>query len=224
MNNQKYDSNLWEQYTKDNECNNFTDSQAKFIYYFIKKLGVKRICEIGCGTGNNLKYFSPKSDIHGIDLSRFALNKAIKKHNSFTFKIGDIDNIPYTDSFFDLIFTRCVLIHIPKDNMKKSLKELLRVSNKYIFNMEYFGEDGKMIHWKRGDNLLWYRNMNEWWSKFNVEIINDVELPLEIDGGMVKLTLIKKRSLENPKCTDFIKLGDGTEICAVCKYKKNWNP
>ena len=31
-------------------------------------------------------------------------------------------------------------------------------------------------------------------------------------------------SVENPKCTDFIKLGDGTEICAVCKYKKNWNP
>ena len=59
--------------------------------------------------------------------------------------------------------------------------------------MEYYGEDGKMINWKRGDDLLWYRNMKERWSKFNVEVISDIDIPLDIDSGKMRLTLVKKK-------------------------------
>jgi hypothetical protein len=58
--------------------------------------------------------------------------------------------------------------------------------------LEYFGEDGKMIDWKRGKDLLWYRNMKELWKKFNVEIVSDCEIPIEIDKRKMHLTLIKK--------------------------------
>ena len=50
-----------------------------------------------------------------------------------------------------------------------------------------------MIKWSRGDDLLWYRNMEERWSNFDVEIISSVSIPKEIDIGETHLTLVKKR-------------------------------
>lgn len=187
----EYNEELWKEYTKDNK-NKIGDDQAKFIYFLSIALGAKRICEAGCNLGNNLTHFPSDYEIYGIDMSQYALEEAKKRFPSFKFTIGNLGSIPYDDSFFDLIFTRGVLIHTPDSDIDKILEELIRVSKKWIFNLEYFGEDGKMIKWERGDELLWYRNMKERWSKFNVEIISDVEIPLEIDPGKVRLTLVKK--------------------------------
>ena len=49
-----------------------------------------------------------------------------------------------------------------------------------------------MIKWKRGNNYLWYRNMPQLWSKYDVEIISDVIVPKNIDDSKVHLTLIRK--------------------------------
>ena len=81
---------------------------------------------------------------------------------------------------------------MPEKDLNDALKEIFRISKKWIFNLEYFGEDGKMIPWKRGDDLLWYRNMKEKWSDFDVEIISDVEIPLEVDSGKMRFTLVRK--------------------------------
>ena len=58
--------------------------------------------------------------------------------------------------------------------------------------MEYFGEDGRMIDWKRGKNLLWHRNMKELWNDFNIEIISDEEIPKKVDFDRNRITIIKK--------------------------------
>ena len=91
--------------------------------------------------------------------------------------------------------------------MSKSIKCLFQfgycgdiwryVGNMQGNNLEYFGNDGEMIEWSRGDELLWYRNMKERWGKFNVEIISDIEIPVEIDQGKVRLTLVKKIDSKN---------------------------
>ena len=49
-----------------------------------------------------------------------------------------------------------------------------------------------MIEWKRGQDLLWYRNMKELWSDFNVDIITDVEIPVELDFGKNRITIVRK--------------------------------
>ena len=36
--------------------------------------------------------------------------------------------------------------------------------------------------------------MKERWGNFDVEVISDVEIPLEIDQGKVRLTLVKKKN------------------------------
>lgn len=187
-----YSPHIWEKYTDDNEASS-QDELAKFIYHITIALDAKRICEAGCNVGNNLACFPSTSDVHGIDLSDHALEKARKKYPSFNFKQESITDISYPDSYFDLVFTRGVLIHIPENEMDVVLKQLARISKKWIFNLEYFGKDGEMIKWKRGDNLLWYRNMKERWSKFDVEIISDVDIPSNIDSGKMRFTLMRKK-------------------------------
>ena len=46
--------------------------------------------------------------------------------------------------------------------------------------------------WKRGDNLLWYRDMKTKWNNYDVEIISDLEMPEKIDSGKTRLTVVKK--------------------------------
>ena len=36
--------------------------------------------------------------------------------------------------------------------------------------------------------------MKERWSNFDVEIISNIEIPLEIDQGKVRLTIVKKKN------------------------------
>jgi len=188
----KYDSKLWNEYT-DNNKNTEHKELSKLIYHISLSLGSKQICEVGCNVGNNLSEFPKDYDVNGIDLNECALEQARKKYPFFNFKHTSNDKMPYEDSTFDIVFTRGVLIHIPKENLFLVMSEMTRISKKWIFNLEYFGEDDKMIDWKRGENLLWYRNMKENWSNHNVEIVSDIEIPLEIDSGKTRLTIVKKK-------------------------------
>jgi len=186
-----YDTKLWNQYTDDNE-NSDQIELSKFIYHSSLVLGSKNICEAGCNVGNNLSAFPNDFKIHGIDVNEYALRKAKTKYPNFTFSHENLKKISLSESSFDLVFTRGVLVHVPDEEVDDVLKEILRISGKWVFNLEYFGEDGKIIKWKRGDDLLWYRDMKKRWSKFNVEIITDVEIPHHIDSGKTHFTLIKK--------------------------------
>lgn len=189
-----YNSKLWDEYTDDN-VDQTQDELSKFIYHISTALGAKKICEAGCNVGNNLSGFPKGFDVHGIDMNKYALERVKKRYPSFKFQYENITKTSYPDSFFDLVFTRGVLIHIPKKEIDDVLRELLRISKKWVFNLEYFGDDGEMIKWKRGDDLLWYRNMKQLWGKFNVDIISDTDIPLEIDSGKMRFTLVKKNNI-----------------------------
>jgi len=186
-----YDAELWNKYSDENK-DNIQNEFSKFIYFLSLGLGAKKICEAGCNIGNNLSSFPENLDVFGIDMNKKAIEKAKNQYPHFSFKQTDIKQTGFSDSSFDLVFTRGVLIHISTDELDSVMKELLRISKKWILNFEYFGEDGKMIKWKRGDDLLWYRNMKERWKNFDVKIINDVDIPKEIDPGKMKLTLVTK--------------------------------
>jgi len=186
-----YDKNLWNVYTKENLG---TEQQklGDFIYHLTLGLGAKKICEVGTNVGNNLIGFPKTSDVTGVDLNEYALSINKEKHPEFKFDLASALDLPYSDDSFDLVFTRGVLIHIDPTNIDKAIDELFRVSKKWIVNLEYFGEDSKSISWKRGDDLLWYRDMKAKWSNYDVEIISDLEISEQIDSGKTRLTIVRK--------------------------------
>jgi len=188
----EYNKDLWTNYTFENEDTLQTEI-SKLIYYLSLGLGTKNICEAGCNIGNNLSEFPKDFNVNGFDMNETALEKARKKYPTFHFFKENINKTSFYNQQFDLVFTRGVLIHISKEGIQDALNELFRISKKWIFNLEYFGEDGKMIKWKRGDELLWYRNMKQLWNNYDVEMISNIDIPLEIDSGKMKLTLVKKK-------------------------------
>ncbi len=188
----KYDHELWNDYTKEN-AGVIQEKLADFIYHITLALNAKKILEVGCNVGNNLASFPSKSNVCGLDMNKVALEISKKKYPNFKFKDGSLLKMPFEDSEFDFVFSRGVLIHIPNSDMPDVINEMLRVSKKWICNLEYFGEDGKMISWKRGNDLLWYRDMKQWWNKKNVELISEIDLPEELDIGKTRLTIVRKK-------------------------------
>lgn len=187
----KYNSDIWDEYTKENE-ESFQEPLSNFIYNVSLVLGAKKILEAGCNIGNNLRSFPSDSEVFGLDMNEKALEIAKSRSPNFNFKQGSLTKIPFEDNFFDLVFTRGVLIHIHPDDVSDAMKELLRVSKKWIFNLEYFGEDNKMIKWKRGDKLLWYRDIEKRWKDLGVKVLSSTEIPQEIDFGRTRFTLAIK--------------------------------
>ena len=187
----EYNTNLWDKYTDENK-DNIQSEISTFIYFICLGLDARKICEAGCNVGNNLAKFPKDWSVFGIDMNQHALNSAKKKYPKFSFQVENIKETSFPDSFFDLVFTRGVLIHIHPDEVDTVLEEFLRISRRWVFNLEYFAEEEKMIEWKRGKDLLWYRNMKKRWSQFDVKIVSDVEIPLEVDPGKIRFTLIEK--------------------------------
>lgn len=72
--------------------------------YFDLKMGGK-VLDIGCGNGGFLSLFGSNWRKYGIDISRFALNEAVKR--------GVIVDFEFKDGLFDLIIFRGTIQHIP---------------------------------------------------------------------------------------------------------------
>ena len=103
------------------------DKLFGFILKFIKTKNIKSILDIGCANGYLMGLIKnlPNVDIiKGIDSdNKFVDGKKVLK--------GDITKIPFKDRMFDLVIAKDVIEHAP-DNIK-AIKELIRVSKKYIF-------------------------------------------------------------------------------------------
>ena len=187
---------IWDEYTDDNmytDIGRFPSFLVELCEQYGRYRKDLRILEAGCNVGNNLAEFVNKPyKIHGIDFTIKAVTQAQERYPNFHISFGDIRTMPYEDNYFDIVFTRGVLIHII--NVHQALDELIRVTKHggYIFNFEYDGEDGKPIKWKRGDNLLWYRDMRKLYSMKKGRVIRHELLPLEIDPNISTMTIFKK--------------------------------
>ena len=85
------------------------------------------ILDVGCGSGCLIKELDKRNKLYGIDTSRIAVKLAIKKGLK-NIKQGSSENMPYPDSFFDIIISSDVLEHV--DNEEKTIKEITRITKR----------------------------------------------------------------------------------------------
>ena len=90
----------------------------------------KRILDAGCGSGRLTKYISKFSkDVYGIDLIPLPQDKHVK------FIRANIMDLPFEDSYFDLVYCEGVIHHTPTP--EKVFMELARVNKNKLFVMVY---------------------------------------------------------------------------------------
>ncbi len=91
------------------------------------KVGVNTIfLDVGCGSGGSSILAKERgADVHGIDVAEGLLSFAIERVPEGVFQVADIENLPYEDNKFDVIFAANSLQY--SEDRIAALHELKRV-------------------------------------------------------------------------------------------------
>ena len=116
-----------------------------------------RILEVGCNTGMQLLVLQHMGFTHlyGIEIQSYALDRARPRIPGATLTEASAFAIPYTDRFFDLVFTSGVLIHIAPVDLPAALAEIHRCAHRWIWGFEYFAQETTEVTYRGHTSLLW---------------------------------------------------------------------
>ena len=93
-----------------------------------------RVLDAGCGTGVVTRRIAVKvspGEVHGVDMDPLFIQKAKKlaaekEASNIKFSLGNADDLGFEDGFFDLSYSRLVLMHV--QDPVKTVAELKRVT------------------------------------------------------------------------------------------------
>lgn len=128
----------------------------------LEGLSIRKVLEVGCNRGHNLvalvRLLGEDAEVVGVEPNPYA--RAIARRSSDRIGVvgGHASDIPFKSGYFDLVFTSGVLIHVSSDDLPQCLRELHRVSRRYVLAIEYFAETETPIRYRGHDDLLWKRD------------------------------------------------------------------
>lgn len=107
--------------------------QKELVLDLVVPLSGERILDVGCGTGNNLRFFRDKwCPLTGIDSSKEKLEIARQKYGDHAeFISGQAQDLPFSDDEFDIV-TIINFLEIA-DSPQKVIREAIRVSRGRVF-------------------------------------------------------------------------------------------
>jgi len=88
-----------------------------------------KILDLGCGNGRLLQIIGERGiEYFGVDTSEKLIRIAREKYPNHNFQTADALSLPFSDNFFDKVYSIAVLHHIPSGEFRsKFLKEAKRV-------------------------------------------------------------------------------------------------
>lgn len=130
-------------------------------------LGLKSVLEVGCNRGHNLIALADLFGFEpvGVEPNPYARRKARLADPRISVIEGTIFDLPFQDKSFDLAFTSGVLIHIRKADLPRAIRELHRVSRRYLLCCEYYDEKETRIPYRGHGELLWKRDFKSHFLK-----------------------------------------------------------
>ncbi|MCD6404591.1 MAG: class I SAM-dependent methyltransferase, partial [Planctomycetes bacterium] len=89
--------------------------------------GVESILDAGCGDGFLTDSLPAHLRVVGLDFSEVALSHVRREK-----VLASISEMPFPNDSFDLVMANDVLEHMPPDAYRSALKEILRISARYV--------------------------------------------------------------------------------------------
>lgn len=93
------------------------------------------LLDVGCAKGFMLYDFQkklPGINYQGIDVSEYAISNALEEVRK-NLRVADAKNIPFIDNSFDVVISINTIHNLDRENCKKALQEIQRVSKKNCF-------------------------------------------------------------------------------------------
>lgn len=124
---------------------------------FLSGLSLDKILEVGCNSADQLNMLQHQGhdNLYGLEVQEYAFEVAKNATKNISLVRGSAFDLPFKDSYFDLVFTSGVLIHIHPDDLPKAMAEIVRTSKKYIWGYEFFNDDMVEIEYRGNDDKHW---------------------------------------------------------------------
>lgn len=109
------------------------ENYLKNLVKLLKSVKIESILDAGCGEGftlNRIQKENVASKYEGIEFNPQSIKIAKSLYPKLNIKKATIYELPFKDKSFDLVMSTEVLEHL--EDPRKGLKELIRVSKKYI--------------------------------------------------------------------------------------------
>jgi len=142
-----------------------------------------RILDVGCGTGawlTSLSKHNPAKCV-GVDFSDKMLKEAKLKHPDFRFEKARAEDLGiFEDNEFDIVTASYVLHGVTKEPRKAMLKEMKRVSKKFVVVHDFYGKTAAFVQFlefmERSDYKYFKKHFaEEMKSQFSKSRIIDTE-------------------------------------------------
>ena len=137
------------------------DNRARFWQEVMTELAPRRVLEIGCNLGANLRWVAealPHNQVYGVDINQKALAQLHTAYPDINAFWAAARELPFRDRWFDLVFTMGVLIHQPDSTLPLVMSEIVRCSNRYVLCGEYHAETPQEIPYRGQTGALFKRD------------------------------------------------------------------
>lgn len=119
--------------------------------------------DAGCGYGRMTPIFRLYSEeVHGVDFNREMLDRARDHHPGIDWRRAKLQDLPFEDGLFDLVFFRSVLHHVPPDQIEEVCREVSRVTSDEAVILFTENTEGDM----NGDSI-WSRSIERYEELFH---------------------------------------------------------
>lgn len=133
-------------------------NMALFSRILSRTEGVKRVIELGAGTGQNMLAISrllPDAEVMGVEINESA---AMEIPVGYVFRQSIFDFAPPNYEHADLAFTKGLLIHIAPDDLRRAYDTLHRCTRRYVLIAEYYNPVPVEVEYRGHAGRLWKRD------------------------------------------------------------------
>ncbi|HEY4512273.1 MAG TPA: class I SAM-dependent methyltransferase [Candidatus Paceibacterota bacterium] len=168
---------------KDHSSDNWWISSTDAFISMLKQ--GDHVLDVGCGGGTKSKYlFDNELEVTGIDFSEKMIDIARRQVPRGEFHILDLKDIKKLKDSFDGIFIQAVLLHIPKKEIEKTLRIIIKKlnNNGYLYvavkenNVKGIEEEIKVEHdygykYQRFFSYFSLDEMKSYFKKIGLKIV-----------------------------------------------------